>query len=334
MFSALERQGFSIWGAAARGPFTEPTMDEVRKNYKTALRSLVLLVTGLSVIAGGCRSNSVQAPEQAATRQATDDLGRSVTLPVKIERAISLAPSVTEMIFAAGAGDRLVGVTTYCNYPPETAAIAKVGDTQTPNMETIVALRPQVVFVSTASQLEAFMKTLEQQKIAVYVTDPKDIEGVLRGLAAFGDLFGTRDDAANVIRGLRERAERVTHAVPQEKRPRVFLQISEDPLYTIGKDSYLTKLIEAAGGESATKDIATAYPTLSKETALALDPEIIILSDSDDNKKPNRVFDNSPAVRNGRVLRINADILARPGPRLVDALEQMAKGIHPERETK
>ena len=129
MFSALERQGFSIWGAAARGPFTEPTMDEVRKNCKTALRSLVLLVTGLSVIAGGCRSNSVEAPEQAATRQVTDDLGRSVTLPVKIERAISLAPSVTEMIFAAGAGDRLVGVTTYCNYPQETAAIANVGDT-------------------------------------------------------------------------------------------------------------------------------------------------------------------------------------------------------------
>ena len=296
-------------------------------------RSYKLTVVAVAVFAAfGCRGVGVPSPP-VETREVHDDLGRAVKLPLKIDRAISLAPSLTEMIFAVGAGDRLVGVTTYCNYPAETAAVEKVGDTQTPNIEKIIALQPQVVFVSTASQLEAFSRTLNEQGIAVYVTSPKTLDEVFKNLQQLGDLFGTSETARKLVLDLQGRTSIVwnefQHVGPgrASQSPRVFLQISRDPLFTIGKQSFLTELIEKAGGESVTANVETAYPTISKETALALNPDVILLSDSDDNKEPSDAVKNSPAVKNNRVFRINADIISRPGPRLVDALEEIAKDL-------
>src|SRR5687767_162411 len=204
-----------------------------------------------------------------ATREVRDDLGRSVVVPQRIERAVSLAPDLTEMIFAAGAGDRLVGVTTYCDYPPETRAIEKIGDTQTPNVERIIALKPQVVFVSTASQLEAFSNTLEEQGITVYVTNPSDLESVLKNLEQLGELFVTRAAARQKIDALSERIRSIESRVELNRHfareigadtPRVFVQISNEPLFTIGRESFLTKLVEQAGGTSVTKDVPSGYP--------------------------------------------------------------------------
>ena len=297
------------------------------KKGKSKTLILAILLVALSV---GCRSaTSVVTADKVPTRLVSDDLGRQITLPVKISRAVSLAPSLTESIFAVGAGDRLVGVTTYCDYPEQAKAIAKVGDTMNPNIETIVALKPDVVFVSTASQIEAFTKTLADNGIAVYVTDPTSIDGVLRNLQQLGELFGTKADG--IVNDLNTRIGNVSGKTRDAKKVRVFVQISKEPLFTIGNGSFLNAILEQAGGESVTKTVETAYPKISKETALALDPEAIILSDSEDNREPNDVFRNSPAVKNGRVYKINADLLSRPGPRLVDALEQIAKDLHPER---
>jgi len=273
------------------------------------------------------------SPVDIATREVRDDLGQTVKVPAKIDRAISLAPNLTEMIFAVGAGDKLVGVTSYCNYPPEAKKLEKIGDTQTPNIEKIIALKPQVVFVSTASQLESFSKTLDEQGIAVYVTNPSNLDAVLKNLTQLGELFGTVDSASRKVRELSERLKEISGHVELDKHfrmeigessPRVFIQISNEPLFTIGKESFLTELIQQAGGESVTKDVPTAYPKLSKETAAALDPDVIILSDSEDNREPSGVLKGSKAVKNGRVYRINADIISRPGPRLVDALEEIS----------
>jgi iron complex transport system substrate-binding protein len=299
-------------------------------DLKNSIYKLAVLVTFVSAAIACSRA---EAPPQAAeTREVRDDLGRTVRVPLKIERAISLAPSLTEMIFAVGAGDRLVGVTTYCNYPAETAAIEKVGDTQTPNIEKIIALRPQIVFVSTASQLESFMSTLDEQGISVYVTNPKSLDEVFKNLQQLGELLGTSEQARRAVVDLEGRTSIVWNEFSRTQRrstpaPRVFLQISRDPLFTIGKGSFLTELIDKAGGQSVTWNIESAYPKISKETALAMDPEVILLSDSEDNREPSEVFKNSPAVRNNHVFRINADIISRPGPRLVDALEEIAKDL-------
>ncbi len=292
---------------------------------------IVLMIAGLFLAACGGAKNVGNSAVAVPMRVVTDDLGRQVTIPVKVTRVVSLAPNLTENIFAVGAGDRLVGVTTFCNYPEQAKAIAKIGDTMTPNMESIIALKPDVVFVSTASQIEAFMKTLEANGIAVYVTNPNSLDGVLDNLQKLGDILGTTEKAGQLVPDLKRRIGDIWSKVESEKKVRVFVQISREPLFTVGKQSFLTTILEKAGAESVTKDVESAYPKLSKETASALNPEVIILSESDDNKEPNDAFKNSPAVKNGRIYKVNADLLSRPGPRLVDALEQIAKDLHPEK---
>ena len=297
------------------------------------------LFASLQTVVGCSKVGNVPTPDKTI-RTVKDDLGRTVRVPQTVERAVSLAPNLTEMVFAVGAGNRLVGDTTYCNYPDEARSIRKVGDTLTPNLETIVALKPDVVLVSTASQLENFTNVLERNGIAVYVTDPQSIDDVFKSMVKLGELFGTKEKAQNAVIALEDRFDFARHDKPDRRGdsggsepalPRVFLQISKEPLFTIGKDSFLTDLIKSGGGESVTKDVSGGYPKLSKETAVALNPEVIILSDSDDNKEPSEAFKDSPAVRSGRVYRVNADLISRPGPRLVDAIEQISKDLHPEK---
>lgn len=293
----------------------------------------LLLAAAVGCFLFGCgpeTANKQSSSAAAAAREITDDLGRRVKLPAKVERAVSLAPNLTEITFAVDAGERLVGDTTYCNYPAEAQKIQKVGDTINPNLETIVSLKPQVVFVSTASQIESFTKTLEGQNIAVFVTNPQDVDGVCKSIFQIGEIFGKDEKAHEVVDELKRRVAQVEVKTIDARDVKVFVQISKEPLFTIGKSSFLTDLINRAGGVSVTADVAEAYPKFSKETALALQPEAIILSDSPDNLEPNEVFKNSPAVKNGRVYRINADLLSRPSPRIVEALEQIAKSLHPE----
>lgn len=280
----------------------------------------------LLLIFSGCKSAPDSNLNTNPTRQITDDLGRKVEVADKVTRAVSLAPNLTEIIFAIGAGEKLVGVTHYCNFPEAAQKIQKIGDTLKPNIENIIALKPQIVFVSTASQLETFTKTLEQQGITVFITNPNNLEGIYQSIEKVGEIFGAKDKANEVVSSLKKRVAEVEEKAKNSAKPKVFVQLDKG-LYTIGKDSFITDLINKAGGESATKDLATAYPKLSKETALALNPDIIILSESPDNNEPNEVFKNSAAVKNGKVFKVNADVLSRPAPRVVDALEQIAEKI-------
>ena len=287
----------------------------------------VLLMLSVFVFAS-CKSESQQAaPTETKMREITDDLGRRIKIPERVERVVSLAPNLTENIFAVGAGDRLAGVTSFCNFPQEAQKIQKVGDTISPNIETILALKPQIVFVSTASQIETFTKTLEAQGITVFVTNPKDLAGVLANLKQLGEIFGTEDKTNALLGELEKRIAAVDARAKDKSKVKTFVQISKEPLFTVGKESFLTEIVERAGGTSVTRDVATAYPKISKETALALNPDVVILSESPDNLEPNDVFKNSPAMKNQKVFKINADILSRPSPRIVDALEQIAEAL-------
>ncbi len=292
-------------------------------NRKKNFVSLILVLA--SVLAFGACTQPESDVANTDFVQINDDLGRAVSVPGEVKSVVSLAPSITELVFSAGAGEKLVGVTSYCDFPVEAASIRKVGDTQTPNVEAIVALQPQLVFVSTASQLEAFAEVLDRQKIGVYVVDVQGLKDVPQRIRKLGEILGTKAQADVAAGALAQRIEAVSSSIGTERRPKVFVQISAEPLFTIGSGSFITELVQQAGGDSVTKDIATGYPKLSKETAAAMNPDVIVLSDSEDNRQPNEVFRNSPAVRNGRVYRIDADILSRPGPRLVDALEQLAE---------
>ena len=300
-----------------------------RRNYSLSAFGLALIVC---VALSACTPRGTA--NQSGAREITDDAGRRVSLPAKVDRVVSLAPNLTEIMFAVGAGNRLVGRTSYCDYPPEAKAIAEVGDTLHPSLETIIALKPQVVLVSTASQLEVFTNQLQGQNIAVYVTDPHDLEGVFRSIEQIGEIVGEKDQANRLVQKLRERTNAVEQAVKQKTPVRVFYQVSGEPLYTAGHDSFVTDLMHRAGGASVTADVPGAWPKYSNESALAARPEAIILPTGGSmgaaNANVAEALRQSPAALQGRVYKINDDHLARPGPRSVDGLEEMARALHPD----
>jgi len=276
------------------------------------LQIFFLLISIPSLLACGVIGDQKSSGE----RIFIDDLGRTVAVPAEVERAVSLAPSITESVFAVGAGSRLVGVTSYCDHPVAANSIPKVGDTINPSIETIVAMKPQIVFVSTASQIEGFMRAMEARGIPVFVSAPTTLDGVLADLRRMGEIFGTQEKTLELLNGLQERIADADGRADKTGK-RVFVQISSEPLFTAGKGSFITDLIRRAGGKSVTEDIETAYPKLSKETAAMLDAQYLILSGENDS--PNTVLLQSKTEK--KILRIEPDLISRPGPRLVRALE-------------
>jgi len=305
--------------------------------FKTCRRAFATALC-LGLLLAACSRPNDKIDNAVNLRQLTDEAGRTITVPETVTRFVSLAPSLTEIVYAIGAGDGLVGRTTYCNYPPEAQRVEAVGDTLKPSIERIIALRPQVVFVSTASQLEAFTNELAAHQIAVYVTDSHDLEGVFRSIERIADLLKRRSQAAELLRQLRARVAAVEEKVKLRPPVRVFYQVSDEPLYTIGRDAFITDLIRRAGGISVTADVPGAWPKYSAESALAAKPEAIVLptggSMGNANSNVASALRGSPAVANGRVYKINDDHLSRPGPRSVDGLEELARALHPEVFTK
>lgn len=300
-----------------------------------SVRVVVFLVGTALVLASSC-STPPEAPTRnnADLRQVTDEAGRKVSVPATIERFISLAPNLTEIAYAIGAGDRLVGNTTYCDYPEQAKTVQRVGDTLQPNIERILALRPQLILISTSSQLEAFTRQLQEHAIPVYVTDPHDLEGVFRSIQNLGQLLDRQAQAEQLVDKLRSRIAVVEDAVKNRKPVRVFYQLSAEPLYTAGRDAFVTDLIRRAGGLSVTADVPEAWPRYSEESVVAARPEAVILpaggSMGAANADVASGLKKSPAVLNGRVFKINGDFLVRPGPRAVDGLEAIARAMHPE----
>jgi iron complex transport system substrate-binding protein len=292
------------------------------------IRLTLTIITGLLLAHFGSTSCASPRVTSAGELSFTDELGRTIKVKTRPERIVSLAPSVTETLFALGLGDRVIGVTSYCDYPPEAAHKEKVGDTQRPSIEKIIALGADLVIASTASQLEQFVKNLDQLGIPVYVSNPRDLEGVIESIARIGEVTGASEAARALAGKLRDRLSDVESRLAGRARPRVFLILSSEPLITTGGKSFFNDLITRAGGLSISADQNVDYPLYSMETAVAEKPEVIFLQSGDD-RLPDRLK-QTPASQAGRVFHISDDLLLRPGPRIMDGLEQMAAAIHPE----
>jgi iron complex transport system substrate-binding protein len=264
----------------------------------------------------------------AHSRTVVDELGRTVYVPESPQRVVSLAPSITETLFALGAGDRVAGVTTYCDYPADAQGREKVGDTLKPNIEKIVALRSDLVIVSTSSQLEQYIRRLEDAGVPVYVSNPRNLDSVLESISAIGRLVNAEERAGELVANLRARIERVKARVDSSPRPRVLFLLGTEPLITAGSGTFIDDLIARAGGVSISSDAAGEYPQYSMETAVAKQPEVIFIQ-FDESQLPRRLK-GTPAGRTQRVYHLDDDLISRPGPRIVEGLEQMAERIHPE----
>jgi len=265
----------------------------------------------------------------AGGRAFTDEIGRTINVRENPQRIISLAPSVTETLFALGLGDRVVGVTSYCDYPPEAARKEKVGDTLKPSIEKIVALKPDLVIASTSSQLEQFVRDLDKVGIPVYVSNPHNLAGVLATIEVIGEIIGADRRAKELTNDMRARIEAIESGLAGIKgRPGVLFILGVEPLITTGGKSFINELISLAGGNSISRDVEAEYPQYSLESAVAARPEVIFLQ-TGESRLPERL-NQTPAALAGRVFHIDDNLLLRPGPRIVDGLEQMAARIHPE----
>jgi cobalamin transport system substrate-binding protein len=287
------------------------------------LHCLVLVTLGCS--ASSCSSTKTVPP---SGRTVTDELGRTVQLSTRPQRIVSLAPSVTEILFALGAGDRVAGVTSYCDYPPEARQKPPVGDTLKPSFEKIVALKADLVIISTASQVEAAVQRLEELGIPVYVSNPRSIDGVIESIDELGELIDARARAHDVTDELRRRIATIDSRVANARRPSVLVILGTEPLITAGARSFINDLISRAGARSISAGENADYPQYSVETVIAKQPEIILLQAGGNELTPRLL--QTPAARSNRVYHIDDDLLLRPGPRIVEGLERIAAMIHPE----
>jgi len=264
-----------------------------------------------------------------------DMTGRELTLAAPPKRIVSLVPSVTEIVYALGAERLLVGVTDFCDFPPEARTQPKVGGMVAPSLEAIVALKPDLVIATTEGTREDTVTQLSRLKISVYLVAAHQVADVTSLITRLGELTGSASSAGPLVARLEQRIEAVKKAVGPLARPRVLYVLWPEPLIVPGRGALVTELIHIAGGQSLTADDPDAWPRYSLEAAVARSPEVILLANHGagtgavEVEKWRRLA-SLPAVRSGRLLSVNGDLMHRYGPRFVDGLEQLARAIHPE----
>lgn len=301
--------------------------------------SMVLSVALIASLAVGCGPAATPKPAPSPTPAAitlTDDAGRTVKIPPSPKRIISLAPSNTELIFALGLGEKVVGVSDFTTYPPEAAKIDSVGGMPL-NFEKIVALNPDLILAAGLTSKEDLGR-LEGLGKTVLVLDPKDIEGVLANITLMGKAVGLEAKAEALVSSLRKDWEGILAKTKAAKeRPKVFVELDET-LFTIAPGSFIHPLIEMAGGTNIAADVSgNPYPQFSSEQVIQRNPQVIILTDhgiyggvTPDKVKARPGWQAIDAVKNGAIYPIDPDVISRPGPRVIQGLEALAKLIHPE----
>ncbi|MCF8111322.1 MAG: cobalamin-binding protein [Desulfobacteraceae bacterium] len=266
-----------------------------------------------------------------------DHAGRLVNVPDSPGRVVSLAPSITEMVFAVGCGGLLVGVTQFSNYPQEAQKIPSVGSYVSLDIEKIVSLNPDLCIAVKDGNPIGVVRRLEELGIPVYALDPRDLASVMNTIKEIGSLLGAEDKAKRVVEDMEERLAEVDKKLSDiSRRPGVFFQIGINPIISAGSDTFIHELITRAGGKNLSGEYK-GYPKFSTEEVLALAPEIIIVTSMNRQNAFRRVvkewkqWKNLPAAANDRIYLVNSDLVDRPSPRLVKGLEELAGLIHPGR---
>ena len=273
-------------------------------------------------------------PSQAFTIK--DALGRNVTLNTEPLRIVSLAPSITEILYFLGLGDRVVGVTQYSSFPPEASKKPKIGSYVNLNLERIVSLSPDLA-IGTADGNEPFtVKMLGEAGIPVYIVNPRKVRDVINSIAEIGEVCGIGEKARALSGVLSSRVENVCLKTRDLERPLVFLEINTRPLMAVNKNTFHHDVIRLAGGENMTGDEPITYPRISIEEVVRRGPDVLIISSMERGgkfeqaKKEWMKWTVIPAVKSGRVHLVDSDLIDRPSPRIVKGLEQMARIIHPD----
>ncbi len=299
-----------------------------------ALLALVLAV----MVASGC-TQPASAPSDGPAAQPvaafpvsiTDDASRTVEIATKPQRIVSLAPANTEILFAIGAGDRVFGVTSQDDYPAEVADIDKVGDFAGPNIEAVAAAKPDLIVATTGVQADVITK-LEELGATVIAIDPTTLDGLYEDITEIGQATGEVAGAEKTVAGMKADVASVEQAVANEEPVTAFVEIAQNPLFTVGAGTLIDEFVTIAGGQNIVAE--PGYVPYSAEQLFKADPEVYMAtlgSMSDPAQLEQRAgFGELSAVKNDRVYVLDDNLVSRPGPRAVLGLRQIAEALHPQ----
>jgi iron complex transport system substrate-binding protein len=265
-----------------------------------------------------------------AAVQATDDAGVPVTLATPARRIVSLAPNATELLFAAGAGDRVVGVISISDWPPAAKSLPNVGDVHAIDLERILGLRPDLV-VTWPYIVPAQVDRLRTRGIPIFTIDPKSIEGIAADMERLGVLAGTDAAARSASESFRRQLVQLSETPGRGPPVTVFYEIWSTPLYTIGGDHLITQAIAVCGGKNVFGSLPLPAPTVSVEAVLAAQPEAIVAG-ADGAARPTWLDDwkrwpTLPAVARDNLLVVDANLLHRDGPRFLEGVRQLCAAL-------
>jgi iron complex transport system substrate-binding protein len=298
----------------------------------------VLVLFALVITLFSSCSSDEKSPDRSAI-VLTDQLGRIVKLDKVPQRIVSLAPQNTEILFALGLGDKIVGVTSYCNYPPEAKEKTVIGGFSTVDIEKVMSLSPDLVVAALIHEKETISQ-LEDHGLTVLTLAPKTLDDVIQAIELTGKATGTELKASQLVNSINTRMAKlagIVSGIAEDAKPRVCYVVWHDPLMTAGGDTMQSQLIDFAGGKNIFEDL-TYYPTVGLETLLERQPQVIIAGVGHGSAEANPLnwakseprLKNTEALLQGKVFGIDADITSRGGPRMIDALEEMFRLIHPE----
>lgn len=323
------------------------------KQFKLLQRKSILLLTSMILVGStliGCSSQKVAEPSKESVEQSaeqpekqdfsvsiTDSTGMEITLTERPEKIVSLAPSTTEILYFLGLEDKIVGRTKYCNFPETLESVTSVGGTSNPNIEAIIDLAPDLVVASTHVSEEIIAKLRETGVTVTFLNEQDGFEGTYSAIKNLGLLTGTEEAAEKVIDEMKAKVEEAVskvEALNKENKPKVYYAVGFGEYdSTAGGDTFIGEIINLAGGDNIAKDVEGW--SFSKELIAANEPDIIIVPSDTDmaaGMKETDFYKDLKAVKEGKVYEINGDMISRQGPRVADALLEMAKIINPEME--
>jgi iron complex transport system substrate-binding protein len=300
-----------------------------RKKIRLSAMAATALLTVLALCAAG----------HAGVRTVVDETGRHVALPENVQRIVTLAPNLTEIVYALGAEQKLVGVTSYCDYPAGARAKAKIGNPVNPSLEAIAALKPDLVLAArTMNRLET-VESLDRLGIAVYATDSRTVNDVMSSIQDIANTIGVSEQGRTVVAGMRERLDALHLRLAGIAPKRVLFVIWTQPLISIGPQTFLADALRQAGAQSIVQS-QQDWPEISLEEVVRLQPESLVFSanhtgtdhgaDREDELAELRQrppWKELAAVREGHVIVVGEE-MDRPAPRLVDAIESLARQLH------
>jgi iron complex transport system substrate-binding protein len=299
-----------------------------------AAAALVLLFNGDAVCASQDAAPPLLAPP--AYRQVIDEIGRNIRVPQSIHRIVSLAPNLTETIYALGLQDHLVGDTDYCDFPPEAQLKAKVGGAVNPSLEAIAALHPDLVLVTKNLNRLETVQALEEIGIPSYATDPHTVDAIIASVVRLADLLGAPEVGARLAADLEHQLAALHDRLSSLPPRRVLFIVWTEPLISVGNDTFIADALRRAGAVSVI-DSSQNWPQVNLEEVVRLQPQFLIFVESHFGSAPQsaEALADLPgwrllnAVRNRHYATIS-DAINRPAPRLVSAVEDLARQLHPE----